>query len=90
MGMPPLRYVGWWRLNLAARRLRQTDMPLAAIADEVGYGSEFAFAHAFKREFGMAAGTFRRTPSSADREQHRTRPGMGQRRDQRERHEQGI
>jgi AraC-like DNA-binding protein len=72
LGMPPLRYVAWWRLSIAARRLRQTDVPLAVIADEVGYGSEFSFAHAFKREFGIAAGTFRRTPSHADREHHRS------------------
>ncbi|WP_305788355.1 AraC family transcriptional regulator [Symbioplanes lichenis] len=68
LGLPPLRYVAWWRLTLAARRLRRTDAPLAAIAGEVGYASEFAFAHAFKREFGMSAGRFRRTPSTADRE----------------------
>jgi AraC-like DNA-binding protein len=70
VGMPPLRYLGWWRLHLAARRLRETDVPLAVIAGEVGYGSEFALAHAFKREFGMAAGAFRRTPSLADREHY--------------------
>ncbi|MFG1603881.1 AraC family transcriptional regulator [Actinoplanes sp. NPDC049265] len=68
LGLSPLRYVAWWRLTIAARRLRQTDAPLAAIAGEIGYGSEFAFAHAFKREFGMPAGLFRRTPTTADRE----------------------
>ncbi|WP_033340987.1 AraC family transcriptional regulator [Catenuloplanes japonicus] len=72
VGMPPLRYLGWWRLHIAARRLRQTDVSLAVIAGEVGYGSEFALAHAFKREFGMATGTFRRTPSLADREHYQT------------------
>ncbi|GAA1644630.1 AraC family transcriptional regulator [Actinoplanes couchii] len=72
VGMPPLRYLGWWRLHIAARRLRQTDVPLAVIAGEVGYGSEFALAHAFKREFGVATGTFRRTPSLADREHYQS------------------
>lgn len=59
VGMPPLAYVTWWRLNTAARRLQESGAPLSAIAKQVGYGSEAAFAHAFKRQYGMAAGQFR-------------------------------
>jgi AraC-like DNA-binding protein len=45
---------------LAARLLRDTTDPLAAVAHTVGYSSEFAFAKAFKRHHGTAPGTYRR------------------------------
>ncbi|MFE6870053.1 AraC family transcriptional regulator [Kitasatospora sp. NPDC057692] len=60
VGRPPLGYLTWWRLTTAARRLDGTDEPLNSIARQVGYGSEFAFAHAFKREFGLPPGRYRR------------------------------
>jgi AraC-like DNA-binding protein len=52
VGQPPLAYLTWWRTTLAGRLLRDGDAPLAAVSRKVGYTSEFAFAHAFKREFG--------------------------------------
>ncbi|MGW0249770.1 AraC family transcriptional regulator [Nocardia goodfellowii] len=55
----PLAYLTWWRLTTAARLLRDTDATLAAIADQVGYTSEYAFAAAFKRQHGLAPGRFR-------------------------------
>jgi AraC-like DNA-binding protein len=60
VGQPPLTYLTWWRLASAGRLLRESDAPLSEIAARVGYGSEFAFADAFKREYGMAPGKFRR------------------------------
>ncbi|MEV6960700.1 AraC family transcriptional regulator [Streptomyces sp. NPDC051207] len=60
VGQPPLAYLTWWRLATAARMLRETDAPLASIATRVGYSSQFAFANAFKREFGQAAGGYRK------------------------------
>jgi AraC-like DNA-binding protein len=60
VGQPPLGYLTWWRLSSAGRLLRETDAPLSEIAGRVGYGSEFAFANAFKREYGMAPGRYRR------------------------------
>jgi transcriptional regulator GlxA family with amidase domain len=45
---------------LAARLLRDTSDPLAAVARAVGYGSEFAFAKAFKRHHGTTPGADRR------------------------------
>ncbi|MEV7226628.1 AraC family transcriptional regulator [Polymorphospora sp. NPDC051019] len=59
VGQPPLGYLTWWRMTLAARRLRGSDAPLSSIAARVGYASEFAFAHAFKRRFGVAPGRYR-------------------------------
>lgn len=66
VGQPPLTYLTWWRMTLAARLLRGSDVPLAAVATKVGYTSEFAFAHAFKRAFGLAPGKFRQS-STEDR-----------------------
>ncbi|NGO08032.1 AraC family transcriptional regulator [Streptomyces sp. HC44] len=59
VGEPPLTYVTWWRLTVAARLLRNSDTPLAQIAQHVGYGSPFAFATAFKREHGVSPGRYR-------------------------------
>jgi AraC-like DNA-binding protein len=61
VGQPPLTYLTWWRMTLAARRLRADDAPVAVVARGVGYGSEFAFGAAFKREFGTPPGAYRRT-----------------------------
>ncbi|TMR89004.1 AraC family transcriptional regulator [Nonomuraea basaltis] len=60
IGQPPLTYLTWWRLTLAARMLRESDAPLSEVATQVGYGSEFSFANAFKREYGTAPGRYRR------------------------------
>ncbi|RKN38523.1 AraC family transcriptional regulator [Streptomyces hoynatensis] len=60
VGRPPLAYLTWWRLTTAARLLRDSDAPLSAVAARVGYRSEYSFAHAFKREFALAPGRYRR------------------------------
>lgn len=57
--MPPLTYVTWWRLTLAARLLRETDTSIDTIAARAGYASRFAFAGAFKREFGVPPARYR-------------------------------
>ncbi|MFG2007092.1 AraC family transcriptional regulator [Spirillospora sp. NPDC048911] len=59
VGSPPLAYLTWWRMTMAARLLRDTELPLRAVAARTGYTSEFAFARAFKREFGAAPGRYR-------------------------------
>ncbi|MFE5942008.1 AraC family transcriptional regulator [Streptomyces sp. NPDC056480] len=61
IGQPPVGYLTWWRMTVAARLLRTSDAPLRSVAAQVGYTSEFAFAHAFKRTHGAAPGTYRRT-----------------------------
>lgn len=60
VGEAPLTYVTRWRMLIAARMLRDTDASLGVIARRVGYASEFAFAKAFKREYGSAPGQYRR------------------------------
>lgn len=54
VGEPPLTYLTRWRLELAARRLRESSDPLSVIAASVGYTSEFAFSRAFTRWRGIA------------------------------------
>ncbi len=58
---PPLAYLTWWRLTTAASMLRDTDDSLEQIAARVGYSSPFAFANAFKRQYSVPPGRFRRT-----------------------------
>jgi AraC-like DNA-binding protein len=59
-GQPPLTYLTWWRLTIAANLLRESDAPLSEVATRIGYTSEFAFANAFKRRYGTAPGKYRR------------------------------
>jgi AraC-like DNA-binding protein len=60
VGQPPLTYLTWWRMTTAARLLRASDAPVNAIAQQVGYTSQYAFAHAFKRHYGSPPGSYRR------------------------------
>jgi AraC-like DNA-binding protein len=60
IGQPPMQYLTSWRMQLAARRLRDTDDKVLDIALDVGYESEAALSRAFKRAAGMAPGTWRR------------------------------
>ena len=60
VGEPPLGYLTRWRLDLAARRLKDTDESIDAIARAVGYSSEYAFNRAFRRHRGVPPGRFRR------------------------------
>ncbi|MHC3474144.1 AraC family transcriptional regulator [Streptomyces sp. 7R007] len=63
VGQPPLAYLTWWRMTTAGRLLREADLALRQVAERTGYTSEFAFAKAFKREYGMAPGQYRRRVS---------------------------
>ncbi|MFD7460647.1 MULTISPECIES: AraC family transcriptional regulator [unclassified Streptomyces] len=65
VGEPPMAYLTRWRMTTAARLLRESDDPLSAVAARTGYGSEYAFAKAFKREYGQAPGGYRREARAA-------------------------
>ncbi len=64
MGEPPMRYLTRWRLQKAARRLRDTTDGVARIAFETGYESEAAFTRAFRREYGAPPAAWRREQAS--------------------------
>ncbi|MFI2291945.1 AraC family transcriptional regulator [Streptomyces niveus] len=68
-GVPPLTYLHQWRMRLAEQALLQEDTPVAELALSLGYASESAFSHAFKRETGVASKRFRdaaRVPRDRD------------------------
>lgn len=67
VGVPPMRYLARLRMQIAARRLRETPTPIARIALEAGYESEAAFSKAFKRTFGAPPATWRREQRSLHR-----------------------
>jgi AraC-like DNA-binding protein len=52
VGTPPLAYLRAWRLTLAKTLLREDADPVDAVARRVGYTSQSAFAHAYRRAFG--------------------------------------
>jgi len=67
VGMPPIRYLTFWRLQTAKLSLRETRKTIAQLAYSVGYESEEAFSRAFKREFGVAPATWRGMQASPAR-----------------------
>ena len=60
IGQPPMQYLTQWRMQLAAKLLRESQAPVAAIALDVGYDSEAAFSRAFKRVTGRPPAAWRR------------------------------
>lgn len=60
IGVPPMQYLAQWRMQAAARLLLETRATVAAIALDVGYESEAAFARAFKRQVGKPPAAWRR------------------------------
>jgi AraC-like DNA-binding protein len=59
VGQPPLTYLTWWRMTVAARLLRTSDARVDTIARQVGYTSQYTFTHAFKRQYGAPPGRYR-------------------------------
>ncbi|MGI5397313.1 AraC family transcriptional regulator [Streptomyces sp. CA-251251] len=60
VGQGPQEYLTRWRIELAARQLRDGEETLASIAHSVGYGSESALSVAFKRVLGVPPGDYRK------------------------------
>lgn len=58
-GIPPLAYLTQWRMQLARRALRQDPRPFGAWCGDLGYASESAFSHAFKRVTGQSPAQYR-------------------------------
>jgi transcriptional regulator GlxA family with amidase domain len=61
IGVPPMHYLTSWRMQVATQKLRNTNASLAQVAQIVGYDSEAAFSRAFKKAFGAAPATWRRS-----------------------------
>jgi AraC-like DNA-binding protein len=65
IGVSPMAYLARWRLLLAARVLRDEGLSVRQAADRVGYQADVAFSRAFKRQFGVAPGTYRQHAAAA-------------------------
>jgi AraC-like DNA-binding protein len=61
VGEPAIRYLLALRMQRARTLLRDQRATVAAVATQVGYQSDVAFAAAFKREFGSPPGAYRRS-----------------------------
>jgi AraC-like DNA-binding protein len=59
VGMPPIRYLTLWRLEIAKRHLLESRMSIGQIAHSVGYKSEEGFRRAFRRQFETSPAEWR-------------------------------
>lgn len=60
VGQPPMQYLTYWRMQLAAQHLRESRGSVAQIGHALGYESEAAFSRAFKRLFETSPAAWRR------------------------------
>jgi AraC-like DNA-binding protein len=65
VGEPPAAYLTRWRIELAARLLRESEQPVGRISHLVGYTSEFAFSRAFSKHRGEPPGRYRKRIKSS-------------------------
>ena len=66
LGISPMSYLTRVRLNEAQQLLQYSTMSIAQVAQQVGYDSEAAFNKAFKREWGVPPGTFRKSAKAQE------------------------
>ncbi|MDC7259705.1 AraC family transcriptional regulator [Shinella sp. HY16] len=58
-GSSPQKYVTALRMQKASKWIARDGMPISIVADRLGYGSQAAFARAFKRATGQPPGKMR-------------------------------
>jgi AraC-like DNA-binding protein len=58
VGVPPMTYLAKWRMQVASSLLND-NVNIAAVAAEVGYGSEASFSRAFKKIVGVPPSRWR-------------------------------
>ncbi|MBV8035582.1 AraC family transcriptional regulator [Roseateles sp.] len=66
VGVAPMEYLLAWRMELAKDLLRREGLPVAEVAERVGYASTSAFSTAFSRHVGQSPRQYMRT-NPADR-----------------------
>ncbi len=64
VGQPAMRYLLSLRMQRAKSLLQDQRATVAAVATQVGYQSDVAFAAAFKREIGSPPGAYRRSSTA--------------------------
>ena len=65
IGETPMRYLTQWRMQIAATRLRESQMTVEAVAEHVGYTSQASFTRAFRGLVGAPPSVWRRRQSGA-------------------------
>ena len=60
VGEPMMHYLTRWRMHVALEALRRDDVPVAELAERLGYRSKAAFSRAFKRVVTTSPGVVRR------------------------------
>ena len=60
VGLAPLNYLTRWRLEIARDALGTSTRSINKIAQQVGYGSVSAFGLAFKRQYSISPGRYRK------------------------------
>lgn len=61
VGASPIEYLAAWRMQIAARWLRESAATVERVAERCGYESAAAFSKAFKRYLGLSPGAYRRS-----------------------------
>lgn len=64
VGVTPIQYLLKWRMIIAENMLLRTEAPIGQIQIRAGFASSFAFARAFKLEFGMSPREYRKAHRS--------------------------
>lgn len=65
-GLPLQAYIRQQRLRRAAELLRETPLPILAVAEQVGFESASGFYAAFREVFGVAPGRYRRRTTASE------------------------
>src|SRR5262245_3199305 len=60
IGVPPMKYLSSWRLQVATQYLERHGISVAQVAALVGYESQAAFNRAFKKRVGVPPASWRR------------------------------
>ena len=60
MGISPGQFILQKKAETATQLLTSTDLPIASIADSLGFGSQFYFSNFFKKQTGMTPSSYRR------------------------------
>lgn len=66
LSMGPMEYLTQVRLGKAKSLLQHTDVPLAEIAEDVGYTDSYYFSRVFKKHVGVSPGRFREQSGQLD------------------------
>ncbi|WP_317618470.1 AraC family transcriptional regulator [Paenibacillus sp. PL91] len=58
MGMSPMQYLAWIRINKAKELAIQTNLTISEIAERVGYSDVHTFGRMFKKKTGHSLSQF--------------------------------